>query len=82
MLRRPIFGAVAPTVTVVAATPRRARSLARAIVTKPGVKRVRLGATPFVLDDGGVRSGFANLARLAKTEGGLERRDFGEPLTT
>lgn len=80
MLRRPIFGVVNPLITIVAANPRRARNLARALATGSGARHVRLGAPPIVLRDGGVSSGFSSVLRLARADGNLGDHAFTEPL--
>lgn len=76
MMRRPVFGAVAPSILIVTSSARRARSAARALCRAKLGRRVLLGAAPFVLGDGGLSSGLAFAEALASWEGGLSVEAF------
>lgn len=83
MMRAPVFGLAAPVVFLVAVTPRRARSLARALRGSAGSGEVLLGAAPYVLADGGISSGAsASVAALADRKGPLSVADFGSGLVS
>lgn len=77
--REAVFGSIAPTVLIVAATVRRARSVARAIV-KGSSSSIWIGAPPYVLVDGGLESGLVGSVKLARCEGDLDGRVFGRGL--
>jgi hypothetical protein len=79
MMRTPVFGLADPLVFLVAVTPRRARSLARALRgSSVGGGVVLLGSAPYVLADGGVRSGAAaSITTLAEQANALTAADFG-----
>ncbi len=77
-LRRfPVFGLPSPKVIVVTTTPRRARSLARSMAVDAPVL---MGAAPFLLEDGGLRRGFALVNDLRKAEGAIGAEIFSKGL--
>ncbi len=78
-MRRSVGGSVAPSVVIVTATPRRARTLARALAARPQFQPL-LGAAPFVLEDGGLTTGLASVDRLAAIDGTLTAEQFGGSL--
>jgi hypothetical protein len=75
LTKRSVCGARSPIPFVITTTPRRARSLARAL------REVRatlflLGSAPFLLDDGGLTKGLADRATLVDVSGPLGAGDF------
>lgn len=75
MMKRSVCGLADPLPLLVAATPRRARSLARATQGSNGT-RALIGAAPYVLGDGGLRTGLTLARELVAKEGELGAEDF------